>query len=612
MLQLNYSSFLESITIKLINESKLFFSPNLRNQLNNIDDEIAKELLSIESTDVKPDITFVNDEGKEGYLSFITMRNASKLIKAAYPNLEDFSEIGNKANADILWDKKDDSSLGADVYKKSRNILKIGKFVNSVLPNKFTDKQIEEFVNKLKSYQDNNKEKIEVVEGEDINYWYNEENYLKEGGNLGGSCMRYSSYGSRGFFELYVENPEVCRLLILTEGGKLKGRAIIWKVGEVNNWSGVDVEFEYFLDRQYTSVDSDVNKMKNYAEEQGWAYKTYNSHSSMHNVTHKGNQYNVEMTVKVKQKYYNKYPFMDTFRLYDPSYGTLVNKDEDSDSEEYGLYQLDSTSGGYTEIEESGYYSEYYDEDIPEDEAVYSEPLNTYIWSDRAVEVEYGSQRHRGWYPEEHDDIRYSERNSAYYHEDDVIHSEYYDDYILSDDMVEIVDEIWDDGETTSDGSMLESGDDDYISFGDVVNMDWYKKLKDKDYWDNYQGILKSLLTKNYNDKWILKKFEIEVYPTKETEGTDDEYCLLSIDAQILQIELNKQNPIIMDKFEYYAEIDGEDKAMFDKIRSRAKKTLNTDQLELDFDSEGTKRVREALAERIKERMEDLDNDLFN
>ena len=36
-----------------------------------------------------------------------------------------------------------------------------------------------------------------------------------------------------------------------------------------------DIEgVEYFMDRQYTIKESDVQKFKNYASEQGWCYKS--------------------------------------------------------------------------------------------------------------------------------------------------------------------------------------------------------------------------------------------------------------------------------------------------------------------------------------------------
>src|SRR5690606_31262812 len=103
------------------------------------------------------------------------------------------------------------------VFTKSRNPLKIGKFVNKVIPGRFKDTDIEAFVNKFKANLENTEERFELVEGDDIAYWYKSENYQKIQGQLGSSCMR--NKGSE-VFEIYTKNPEVCKMLILIEKGE--------------------------------------------------------------------------------------------------------------------------------------------------------------------------------------------------------------------------------------------------------------------------------------------------------------------------------------------------------------------------------------------------------
>ena len=70
------------------------------------------------------------------------------------------------------------------------------------------------------------------------------------------------------YFDIYSENSKVCNLLIyFNENKKLLGRALIWKLKK----SPCDAK--YFMDRIYSSSDSDVLKFKQYADEQGWMYK---------------------------------------------------------------------------------------------------------------------------------------------------------------------------------------------------------------------------------------------------------------------------------------------------------------------------------------------------
>ena len=116
----------------------------------------------------------------------------------------------------------------------------------------------------------------------------------------------------------YFPNIEdVCKLLILKEDDKIIGRSLIWKLSSIKS-SGKPVEgVEYFMDRQYTIKDSDVQKFRNYAKEQGWCYKSYNNHHSLGSVTIDGEEKNVRMTIEISAKDYNRYPYMDTFKRYD-------------------------------------------------------------------------------------------------------------------------------------------------------------------------------------------------------------------------------------------------------------------------------------------------------
>ena len=127
-------------------------------------------------------------------------------------------------------------------------------------------------------------------------------------------------------------------------------------------------KFEYFLDRQYAIDDSYIQKMRDYATSQGWAYKARNSHSSFSGVVFNGQNYSVNMIVEIKAQQYGKYPYMDTFRRYNIFNGNLHNDDDRDDHA--GQYILEDTGGGYEEIsDQERLYSEYYDEEIPEDQA---------------------------------------------------------------------------------------------------------------------------------------------------------------------------------------------------------------------------------------------------
>jgi hypothetical protein len=289
MKMLNYNELILERLILGINESIIYYSPPLKDILYKIakkENEIAKELVDLEGTDVKPDVTYL-DIDKEGFLSFITMKNVEKKLKDKGIHIATIDKIvkGDTSLTEPLYNN--DYTYG--IFSKSRNPIKLGKLLNQVLKGSYTDKEKEEFVNLFKAKSSGEGEKFELVEGSEIPFWYNKKNYAEEKGQLGGSCMRG---GYDNYFKIYADHPEICKMLILKDDeDKLLGRALIWKIKDKNK----NLEFEYFMDRQYTIKESDVKKFREYADSQGWAYKTNNSHSSYYGVTYKGENHSITM-----------------------------------------------------------------------------------------------------------------------------------------------------------------------------------------------------------------------------------------------------------------------------------------------------------------------------
>lgn len=573
---LQYSEFLLERITSRINESFIYFSPKLRSQLKSMDDDISKEILGLEGTDVKPDVTFV-DLDKEGYLSFTTMKNAAKIIKDEY-GIDNFGYENKIDLAKDIWNAGEKNGLAT----KSRNPIKVGRLVNMILPNKYTSKELEEYVNKFKALQKNQKEKIYVVEGEEIDHWYFVDSYLAPGGSLGNSCMR----NKQGIFTIYTQNTQVCRLVVITESGKLKARALVWKIDQIEG--GDDKKFEYFMDRQYTINDSDVNKLRNYAEEQGWAYKTYNNHSNVMAVTFNKEEFTLDMTVKVDIKDYETYPYMDTFKTYDTKKGILYNKSDNDDFNYKGCYLLDDTDGGFNVID-MGKWSEYYDTTIPEERARYSDPMDDWIYRNDSVFVEYGNRRNRGWWPSDHDKIVWDGRNDRALHQDDCTYSDYYNEYILSDDAISVVKYIDKDGDCNAGECFVDEIDDDsFISYNDVRGMSWFNYVEDNfEDWRNHEGILSNLLTQNSKGNWIPERFATNAYPV-----TDDENLkiLTILDAFLLGKKVDKStDPIIIDEFDYNTNYV---KDLYPKLISVAEAAIEMSKSEIDFPDEDKTKIK--------------------
>ena len=619
-----YNSFIVDMLLeKAINESFLYYSPNVRKALSRIkSNDIAAELLGSEGTDVKPDMTFI-DLGKEGYLSFITMRNAKPLIVAKYPTTDWSINIDNKPMSDPEMYSNDLHEFDIDggdnasgVFTKSRNEVSLGKFVNKIFPGKYNDKQREEFVNSFKASLEKSGEHFDLVEGVDIDFWYNSNNYKSDAGTLGSSCMAKK----KNIFSIYTQNQDVCKLLILKEDDKISGRALIWKLASIRSLGKPVEGVEYFMDRQYTIKDSDVQKFRNYAKEQGWCYKSYNNHHSLGSVTIDGEEKNVRMTIKVATKDYNRYPYMDTFKRYDVNNGILYNDDEQGEEYE-GQYILEDTGGGYVEIE-GGHYSEWHDRRIPEDEAVWSDALNDYLYADRSVEVTRGSRRRTGWYPEDYDDIFFDEDHDEYFHSDDGVYSDIEGRTLYGETAVLVVVEIFGDGDvpSTSDQYMYE-GDRDIKEIN--TSWLWFDKISDKfKDWRDYSYISQKLLVVDYKGKYIPKAFAVTTYKIEPRDNAVDitgvEYLTKS-DSLGLGYNIIESESRIIDWFTYTETISEYTDILLEKLPKlivRYNDVLNNKgQLQLQFKGTEEQEYRDKISMNMslcKDRLEHLEEETWN
>jgi hypothetical protein len=225
--------------------------------------------------------------------------------------------MNNKVPDD--WDEEDDPSLPYTM--KGRNQVKIGKLVTYLMKLSNIDvksKDIEDFVNIYKSKSENSELVFKLVSGKDISKYYMSENtygFAEELGTLGNSCM-VDVENTR--FKIYTYNPEKVRMLIYVDSDDMiHGRALVWKLDKS------PCNAEYFMDRIYTTKDSDIYKFINYAKSQGWMYKfrqTYGNDQSV-SFIYKGKEVYGEISVDLDGSF-RKYPFLDTL--------SSLNKDKSS------------------------------------------------------------------------------------------------------------------------------------------------------------------------------------------------------------------------------------------------------------------------------------------
>jgi len=135
---------------------------------------------------------------------------------------------------------------GDDPYKtKHRQSTRVGRILRR-LNEKWTDQQQENFVNAYKASWNilikDQSDKIQVVTGDKITYWYNCKRYNPGGGTLNSSCMRGETQQPRVAF--YSKHPDKIALCILLDDKKqLLARALIWRLDEP--------EGVIFMDRIY-------------------------------------------------------------------------------------------------------------------------------------------------------------------------------------------------------------------------------------------------------------------------------------------------------------------------------------------------------------------------
>lgn len=253
---------------------------------------------------------------------------------------------------------KEGLSQSTDVFKRlwtdSRNSMRIGRLVRALLPLTgltFTDSEVEKFVNEYKSTIDILNDafsKLDVVKGDKISYWYNIENYSNREGTLGSSCM---ADVDASYFDIYVGNPDVCQLVILYDDNgsivdgrykskKIAARALLWTT----------TEGDKFMDRIYTSKNSDEQLFKKFAEKNGWWCK-YRQSSDPNFSAELGTSSKKPKYIVQLKKWGEEYPYLDTLMYLNTNDGRLSN---DGDLINANAL-LNSTGGGYDDIDSDDY-----------------------------------------------------------------------------------------------------------------------------------------------------------------------------------------------------------------------------------------------------------------
>ena len=179
-------------------------------------------------------------------------------LKFSYFDITDKNDIVSYMTIDKMKRLED----GEDPYKsRFRQQTKIGKFFQ-MLDKNLSQSQVEKYVNEFKGNYDlciaGVGDRLKLVSGEAVRFWYNRKSYVTGGGSLNSSCMSGPEKGPE--MQMFVDNPDIVQLLILTnDENKLLGRALVWKLEKP--------EGRYFMDYVYVRYENDSRIFKEFAKE---------------------------------------------------------------------------------------------------------------------------------------------------------------------------------------------------------------------------------------------------------------------------------------------------------------------------------------------------------
>lgn len=226
--------------------------------------------------------------------------------------------------------KLDISKNKGMIYLESSNKrkleVKIGRFLtksitdyNKLVPNErkitTTNDVIEKFTNHYIAYQATNMVSVKYLVGQDIpDVGYNSKHQLKIS-VLGNSCMN----DKFNYLDLYVNNTNKIKLMVVMIDNKVVGRSLIWKLDNGKT----------YMDRIYSAYDWIGTFMYNEGKLNG--YTTILTDQD---------------TITPDNTQFEKYPYMDTFKFMDDTGMMYSMRTNYKQSCKY----LQSTGGGFSTL----------------------------------------------------------------------------------------------------------------------------------------------------------------------------------------------------------------------------------------------------------------------
>jgi len=300
-------------------------SKDFTDKIEKIDSPIAEEVINLCGN--PSSFSYVTTGSSNDTIEYTDSIKMDQYLRKLYYSSVDFNPseyLTRIIGVNYIPDPSD------EVWSANRTEIKIGRFIRRVFGTKFTDSEIESFVNQWKSIEDDSK--FIIWKGPQIKDAYRSQNYFfteSDSNPLINSCMN----DELDLVSFYEFCPTAKILVLLDEYDEILGRALFW----------VDSEGRTIMDRVYYVFDKDYFKFTKYAKENGWYYKK-NNRSGGSTFVKDGKESTLESKVRVPDVFEfseDGFPYMDTFYY---AQGEWAMNYEPSEGE---YFKLTDTEGGY-------------------------------------------------------------------------------------------------------------------------------------------------------------------------------------------------------------------------------------------------------------------------
>jgi hypothetical protein len=183
--------------------------------------------------------------------------------------------------------------------------MKVGRFIKGYFGDKFSDSEIENFVNQWKSLEENTT--FEIWEKSDIVRGYSSKFYHFNDYDNGYNPLMNSCMNDEPYIKFYQYCPSVKLLVLLDSESSILGRSLLW----------IDDDGRKIMDRVYFVYDKDYFKFVRWANENDYWYKKNNT--GQNKFIKGGKEESIQTKVKIMNVFDfpdEEYPYMDTFNYF--------------------------------------------------------------------------------------------------------------------------------------------------------------------------------------------------------------------------------------------------------------------------------------------------------